>query len=215
MTLPFDFDILAPVLVAHQRMHVDGAERLLVHEVQPHHHHAGDPEEDDVEAGHQNVGRVVGRQLRRPVGPAERRERPQRRGKPGVEHVLVAGQDLARLEILQLSSTRPSIGPSCASNTGSPRAAPPPRSSRRRPCRRARTRPGSGAPTRAGARCTRAGCSPSSRNRSSPSSSARTWCGPRAPRRSPAWPSSAALTYHWSVRNGSIGTPPRSPCGTA
>ena len=26
--------------------------------------------------------------------------------------------------------------------------------------------------------------------------------------------SSLALTYHWSVRNGSIGTPPRSPCGT-
>jgi hypothetical protein len=23
-----------------------------------------------------------------------------------------------------------------------------------------------------------------------------------------------ALTYHWSVSNGSIGTPPRSPCGT-
>jgi hypothetical protein len=64
-------------------------------------------------------------------------------------------------------------------------AAPPPRllDEDGRP---ARTRPGSGGPTRAGARCTRAGCSPSSRNRSSPSSSARTSCGPRAPRRSPA-----------------------------
>ena len=54
-----------------------------------------------------------------------------------------------------------------------------PRPRRRRPCRRARTRPGSDGPTRAGARCTRAGCSPSSRNRCSPSSSARTRCGPR------------------------------------
>ena len=36
------------------------------------------------------VGRVVALHLRRLVGPAERRERPQRRGEPGVEHVLVA-----------------------------------------------------------------------------------------------------------------------------
>ena len=36
----------------------------------------------------------------------------------------------------------------------------------------------------------------------------------RAPRRSPARASVLALTYHWSVRNGSITTLERSPCGT-
>ena len=55
MTLPFDFDILAPRLVAHEGVDVDVAERHLVHDVQAHHHHPGDPEEDDVEAGDQDV----------------------------------------------------------------------------------------------------------------------------------------------------------------
>ena len=60
--------------------------------VQPHHHHAGDPEEDDVEAGDEDARRIIAFQFRRLVGPAERRERPQRRGEPSVEHVLVARQ---------------------------------------------------------------------------------------------------------------------------
>ena len=38
-------------VVAHQRVDVDVVERDLLHEVEAHHHHAGDPEEDDVEAG--------------------------------------------------------------------------------------------------------------------------------------------------------------------
>ena len=68
-------------------------ERHVLHEVQPHHHHPRDPEEDDVEAGDERVGRIVARELRGPVGPAQRRERPQRGGEPGVEHVLVADQE--------------------------------------------------------------------------------------------------------------------------
>ena len=76
--------------VAHQAMDVDVVERHFFHEVQAHHHHARDPEEDDVEAGDQRRGRVEARKLRRLVRPAQRRERPQRRGEPGVEHVLVA-----------------------------------------------------------------------------------------------------------------------------
>ena len=59
-------------LVAHECVDVDGVERHLGHEMQAHHHHARDPEEDDVEAGHQHVGRVVARELRRGVGPAQR-----------------------------------------------------------------------------------------------------------------------------------------------
>src|SRR5205814_3737153 len=40
--------------------------------------------------GHEHAGRIVTRKLGSLVGPGERGERPQRRGKPGVEHVLVA-----------------------------------------------------------------------------------------------------------------------------
>jgi len=42
--LPRDFDIFC-ARVAHQGMDIDGAERDLAHEVQPHHHHPGNPEE--------------------------------------------------------------------------------------------------------------------------------------------------------------------------
>ena len=133
------------------------------------------------------VGRVVAGELGRLVRPAERRERPQRRGEPGVEDVLVARQRVARA-VVRVGRGLP----------------PPPRRQRRTPCRPARTTPESGGPTRAGARCTRAGCSPSSRSRSSPSSSGRRSCGPRAPTRSPAAASVLASTYHWSVRYGSM-----------
>ena len=61
-----------------------------LHEVQAHHHHARDPEEDDVEAGDERAGWIKACELGRLVRPAERRERPQRRGEPGVEHVFVA-----------------------------------------------------------------------------------------------------------------------------
>ena len=57
-----------------------------------HHHHAGDPEKDDVEAGDEHRGRVITLQLRRFVRPAHGRERPQRGREPRVEHVLVTLQ---------------------------------------------------------------------------------------------------------------------------
>ncbi len=74
-------------------MDVDRAERHLLHEVQVHHHHAGDPEEDDVEGRDQHIGRIVALKLWCLVGPAQRRERPQRRGEPGVEHRLLANKE--------------------------------------------------------------------------------------------------------------------------
>ena len=83
---------LGAALVAHQAVDVDVLERHLAGEVQAQHHHPGDPEEDDVEAGDQDRGRVEARQLGGPLGPAQGRERPQARGEPGVEHVLVATQ---------------------------------------------------------------------------------------------------------------------------
>ena len=59
-------------------MDIDVAERHLVHHMQAHHHHARDPEEDDVEAGDEHVGRVIAGKLGRLVGPAKGRERPER-----------------------------------------------------------------------------------------------------------------------------------------
>ena len=60
-TLPEAFGHLLALLVAHQGVDVDGVERHLgrprFHIA--HHHHAGDPEEDDVEAGDQRAVYVV------------------------------------------------------------------------------------------------------------------------------------------------------------
>ena len=72
------------------RVHVDVPERDVAGEAQAHHHHPRDPQEEDVARRREHVGRVEGLQLRRLLRPAERRERPQRRAEPGVEHVLVA-----------------------------------------------------------------------------------------------------------------------------
>ena len=90
-----------------------------------------------------DIGRVEGAQRGGLLGPAERRERPQRAREPGVEHVLVLAQ-------------RPAAG---AAALGRRRAR------RRSPRRRRSSRPAAGGPTTAGARCTTAGCSPSSRGR--------------------------------------------------
>ena len=90
MTLPFDLRHLRALLVANERVDIDVAEGDLVHEIEAHHHHPGDPEEDDVEAGDEGARRIIARELRRLLRPAERREGPERRGKPGVEHVFVA-----------------------------------------------------------------------------------------------------------------------------
>ena len=78
---------LLTLLVRHQPVQVDGAERHLGHEMHAHHHHAGDPEEQDVPAGDECVGRIVFLERRRLLGPAESREWPQGRTEPGVEHV--------------------------------------------------------------------------------------------------------------------------------
>ncbi len=42
---------LFAVFIPHQGMQIDVLEGYLVHEMQPHHHHPGDPEEEDVKAG--------------------------------------------------------------------------------------------------------------------------------------------------------------------
>ena len=82
---------LLPLLVADERVDVDVLERHLAHEVDALHHHARDPEEDDVErrdqhrAGIELLQRRIGSRSGQPM----RRERPQRGREPGVEDVFV------------------------------------------------------------------------------------------------------------------------------
>ena len=78
-------------------MQVDvGERRCPVHNVQAEHHHPDDPEEQDVVAGDQHRRRVVAAQVRGVARPAERRDRPEARGEPGVEDVLVLVPALPR-----------------------------------------------------------------------------------------------------------------------
>ena len=76
-------------------MDIDGVEGLLVDHGILHHHHPGDPEEDDVETGDQHGGWEVFFKLGGLLGPAQRADGPEARGEPGVEHVGVAAQGFA------------------------------------------------------------------------------------------------------------------------
>ena len=74
-------------------MDVDVAERdHAVSEMEPHHDHPGDPEENYIEPGDQNTGRIVMRKLGCFFWPAKSRKRPQRGREPCIEHVGVAFQ---------------------------------------------------------------------------------------------------------------------------
>ena len=83
---------LVAVRVANEAVDVDLPKGHVPHELEPEHDHPGDPEEDDVEAGNQHRGRVEGAQPRVVLRPAERREGPEGRGVPGVEHVRIPAQ---------------------------------------------------------------------------------------------------------------------------
>ena len=73
------------VLIQHQRVDIDIAERHLLREFQPLHHHPRDPEKDDVKGGHKDGGRVEFLEVRIfGVGPTQRGERPETGGEPGV-----------------------------------------------------------------------------------------------------------------------------------
>ena len=80
------------VCVAHQAVNVNLFERHIVHELQAHHDHARDPEENNVKAGDQHAGGVEGLQSIGLLWPAQGGEGPQGRAEPGVEHVLILVQ---------------------------------------------------------------------------------------------------------------------------
>ena len=80
------------LLVAHQRVDIDGVERLLIDHGVLHHHHSGDPEEDNIETSDQHRGGEVFRQLVRLLGPAKCADGPKAGGEPRVEDIGVAGE---------------------------------------------------------------------------------------------------------------------------
>ena len=86
---------LLPVRRAHQPVEVELVPRALAHVEIARHQHPRIPEEQDVETGdEQRVGVVLVQQVG-PLRPAERGERPQGGGEPGIEDVFVAGQHYA------------------------------------------------------------------------------------------------------------------------
>src|SRR5690606_2690604 len=89
---------LVAVLVPDQAGDIHGMEGYLwgavfvFHEVHGHHDHPGNPEEDDVETGHQHVGGMEGFQALGDFRPAEGAKGPQGGAEPGVQYVVVLFQ---------------------------------------------------------------------------------------------------------------------------
>ena len=117
MTLPFRLAHLLPFGIPHECMDIDVAERDIAHEFQSQHDHSGDPEEQNVEAGHERRSRIVGLEFRRLLRPSQRGEGPEAGRKPGVEHVRVVEPLLTRriggrrsAPIGQLSASRLGAG---------------------------------------------------------------------------------------------------------
>ena len=81
--------------VAHQRVQIKRTEgdsfggRLPLREMQAQHDHACIPEEQDVVAADEQDGGIKCPQVRRIVRPAERREGPEARAEPRIQHVRV------------------------------------------------------------------------------------------------------------------------------
>ena len=91
---------LAPLRVPHDSVQVHHREGRLAHEFVPGHHHACHPEEDDVGARDEDARGIEPPQILRLPGPAQRGERPEPGGEPGVQHVLV---------LLEIQSTRAAL----------------------------------------------------------------------------------------------------------
>jgi hypothetical protein len=90
------------VLVEDRARDVNIGERFPAHKPQAGHHHARDPEKDNVARRHQHRSRIKGLKVFGLIGPTQRRKRPQRRRKPGVEHVLVLRQLISAGRLLRL-----------------------------------------------------------------------------------------------------------------
>ncbi len=76
-----------PLGIPDQRVHVHFMKRDFIHELNPHHHHAGHPEEQDVKSRDEYRGRIEFLQFRSLIGPAKGGKRPEAGTEPGVKHV--------------------------------------------------------------------------------------------------------------------------------
>ena len=65
-------------------MYIDVSEGRAAGKLQAKHDHSGDPEKDNVKAGHEHARGVEGVEFVSRVGPAQGRKRPQGRREPGV-----------------------------------------------------------------------------------------------------------------------------------
>ena len=186
MPVPSDFDIRRPSGAWIDRVHVDVVERDVARELEPEHDHAGDPEEEDVARRREDVGRIEGLQ-RRGLRPASRASRTA----------------------TCRSRTR------CRARRGRAPSRRPPAAPCRRRSRRRGTRPGSGGPTRAGARCTTAGCSPSTRGSAAAGPRGGSARGRTRTTSIAGSASSSIRMNHWSEISGSIRSPERCEYGTS
>ena len=73
--------------VPHQSVNVDLTKRNLARHLDAQHDHAGDPEEENIEAGVEQRGGVERLEILGLAGPAHRREGPESRAEPGVEDI--------------------------------------------------------------------------------------------------------------------------------
>ena len=90
-------------------MDEDVLEGDFLHEFAGHEHHAGDPEENDVIARDQDAGREELLNIRRLIGPAHSRERPESRAEPRIEDVRVA-MDVFAMAVLTFCDVFPADG---------------------------------------------------------------------------------------------------------
>ena len=70
-------------------MDQDGVERALAGLLISGEYHTDNPEEDDIVAGYQHIRRIEIFQLFGLLRPAQGRKRPQGRGEPGIQGVLI------------------------------------------------------------------------------------------------------------------------------
>jgi hypothetical protein len=93
--------------VAHRTVQVHRVERRFLLDVEARHDHAGDPEEENLRRGDEDIGRVERLQVIRVIRPAERRKWPEPAREPSVEDVgilmeLRRGAFVARRGILAI-----------------------------------------------------------------------------------------------------------------
>jgi len=80
--------LFAP-FITHKGMKVYIPEGNILHHIEPHHHHPGNPEEQDIEPRNEERGRIKRLQCRGVFRPAEGGKGPQGGAKPRVEDIFV------------------------------------------------------------------------------------------------------------------------------